>query len=258
MTIENRKIQLINHKSNRNIIIIKKELSIDEPFCIYLDQDYYGTLIATPSQKKELSIGYLFTEGIIDSINDIKSINFMDKDVCIKLNKAANLKESSVNEINFLLTNFKTELNNKITVKLSKIQNDKKINTDKIIEMGADINRRSNIHKKTGGTHSAMLYNINGEFLEFAEDVGRHNAIDKVIGAMMIQKRDLKNSVLICTGRLSAEIIYKTVRAEIPIVITKTVPLISGIRIAEMFGQTLISIRRGQIKVYTNTQRINL
>ena len=256
--MENREIKLINHKSKRNIIITKKELSVDEPFCIYLDQDYYGTLIATPSKKKELSVGYLFTEGIIDSINDIKSINFMDKDVCIKLNKAANLKESSVNEINFLLTNFKTELNNKITVKLSKIQNDKKINTDKIIEMGSDINRRSNIHKKTGGTHAAMLYNINGEFLEFAEDVGRHNAIDKVIGAMMIQKKDLKNSVLIGTGRLSAEIIYKTVRAEIPIVITKTVPLISGIRLAEMFGQTLISIRRGQIKVYTNTQRINL
>ena len=69
--------------------------------------------------------------------------------------------------------------------------------------------------------------------------MGRHNAIDKVIGSMLIEKKDLKKSVLISTGRLSAEIIYKTVRAEIPIIVSRTVPLISGIRLAESYGQTL-------------------
>lgn len=256
MTIENRKIQWINQKSNYNILLIKKDLAIDETFRIFINQDNYITLIATPSQKKELAVGHLFTEGIIDSINDIKSISFRDKDVLMELINTVNLEESSVNVIHFLLSNFETELRNKITIKLSKIKNDKKINISKVIEMGVDINHRSSIHKKTGGTHAAMLYDINGEFLNFAEDVGRHNAINKVIGAMMIEQKDLKNSILISTGRLSAEIIYKTVRAEIPIVITRTVPLISGIRLAEMFGQTLISIRRGQVKVYSNNQRI--
>jgi FdhD protein len=258
LAIENRSIKLINIKPKPEILIVNEELALDEPTCIFVNGDYYATLIATPSQKKELSIGYIFTEGLINSINDIKSISLREKDIFIDLNNEVNLREASVSVMNLILTACDSKPRNKTTIKIPKIEYNMILDVDKIIKMNVDLNHRSKIHRRTGGTHAAMIYNKEGDLQAFAEDVGRHNAVDKVIGSMLIEKKDLQKSILISTGRLSAEIIYKAGRAQISIIVSRTVPLISGIRLAEVMGQTLVSLRNGQVKIYSNSQRIQL
>ncbi len=92
----------------------------------------------------------------------------------------------------------------------------------------------------------------------FAEDVGRHNAVDKVIGSLALGKVDSGTCVLLSTGRQSGEMVQKAARGGIPVVVSMTVPLISGVRLAEVSGVTLASIGQGQLKVYTNADRIKL
>jgi FdhD protein len=103
-----------------------------------------------------------------------------------------------------------------------------------------------------------MACTDDGEVLAFAEDVGRHNAVDKVIGSLALKQVDSGKCVLLSTGRQSGEMVQKAARGGIPVVASMTVPLISGVRLAEVSGVTLASIGKGKLKVYTNAERIML
>ena len=140
-----------------------------------------------------------------------------------------------------------------------KITSDIKLEAEKIWGLVRELNLRSEIYKKTGGTHSAMLCSFEGEVLSFAEDVGRHNAVDKVIGAGILGKVDLGECVLISSGRQSSEIVLKVARSGIPIIASVAGPLRSGIGIADATGITLICFVRGRrMNIYTHHERISV
>ena len=130
------------------------------------------------------------------------------------------------------------------------------VKAETIIDMIRKLNMKSDVHLRTRGTHSAMICTADGEVLAFAEDVGRHNAVDKVIGSIAIDHREPDKCVLLSTGRQSGEMVQKAARGGIPIVASMTVPLISGVRLAEVSGVTLASVGQGKIKVYTSADRI--
>ena len=132
-----------------------------------------------------------------------------------------------------------------------------KIKPQIISKMVSELSKKSEIHLKTGGTHAAMLCLMDGKVLAFAEDVGRHNAIDKVIGSMILNETKLSDCILISSGRQSGEMIQKAVQAQIPIVVSITAPLSSGIKLADMAGITLVCFARGnRLQVYSASQRI--
>jgi FdhD protein len=120
------------------------------------------------------------------------------------------------------------------------------------------LNTKSSVHRRTGGTHAAMLCSGEGGTLAFAEDVGRHNAVDKVIGTHALRGGDLSTCVLLSTGRQSGEMVQKACRVGIPVIASMTVPLISGLRLAEASGVTLTSLGGGRLRVYSGPQRIML
>jgi FdhD protein len=113
------------------------------------------------------------------------------------------------------------------------------------------------VHRETGGTHSAAICGPGGDVFAFAEDVGRHNAVDKVVGSGALRGVDLSGCVLISSGRQSGEMVLKAARGGIPVVASVAGPLESGIRLAEAAGITLICFVRGRhMNVYTNPERI--
>jgi FdhD protein len=131
------------------------------------------------------------------------------------------------------------------------------VNPETILEMVRELSKRSKIHMSTGGTHAAMLCSKEGKVLAFAEDVGRHNAIDKVVGSMLLNERTLLDCILISSGRQSGEMVQKAVQAQIPIVASMTAPLSSGIKLADLAGITLVCFARGtRLQIYTFPQRI--
>jgi FdhD protein len=111
--------------------------------------------------------------------------------------------------------------------------------------------------RRTGGTHAAAICGIDGSFLTFAEDVGRHNAVDKVIGMAALNDIDFGRCFLALSGRLSSEIVLKAARVGLPIVASLAAAIDSGIKIADEVNLTLVGFVRGKhMNVYSSPERI--
>lgn len=140
------------------------------------------------------------------------------------------------------------EIDSKITVKAETIQN-----------CVNNLNRLAETFRKTGGVHATAIYKADGTLLAFAEDVGRHNAVDKAVGKCALQKTDFNECFLTLSGRLTADIVLKAVRVGIPIIASIAATLDSGIEIAKKANLTLIGFVRGRrMNVYNAPERILL
>jgi FdhD protein len=257
--IESKKTHSISFKPSPIISEVHDEVALDEPMCIFVNGDYHATLIATPDMRKELAVGYLHGEDIIESASDIRSINVRGGDVHLELKKAIDLREAAVGMMNLIVTSCGSRPSASTPPQnLPRVESQLQVEAERVLLMLSDLNRRNHIHLRTGGSHAAMLCSSNGDVLAFAEDVGRHNAVDKVIGSLLLRKGNLEEGVLVSTGRLSGDIVLKAARGRIPIVVSMTVPLASGVRLAEESGVTLVSLRRSCLKVYTHPQRIKV
>ena len=258
LVVEERRVTRLILKPNVVSMEIIDEVALDEPTCIFVNGDYHVTLISTSTMKKELAAGHLFSEGVIDSADDILSIKLRGKDVHVYLKKEVDLRTASADRMNLIVTACGSSPRGSINrVRSPKITSSLQVEAEKILKMVTVLAKRSQIHIRTGGTHAAMLCSETGEVLAFAEDVGRHNAIDKVIGSMILKERTLQDCVLISSGRQSGEMVQKAVQARIPIVVSMTAPLSSGIKLANIAGITLVCFARGRrIQIYTAHQRI--
>ena len=119
--------------------------------------------------------------------------------------------------------------------------------------------RRSELFFRTGGVHSAALASPEGEILCFAEDIGRHNAVDKVIGMGFLKDLALPRSLLVSSGRVSTEIVAKAVRAGIPVLVSRAAPTCMSVTLAEEHGLTLVGFARGRrLNLYSRPDRIGL
>jgi FdhD protein len=253
--IDRRRVRLIGLKGQPRTAV-DDELALDEPVCIFVNGEYHATLIATPAMREELVTGYLFTEGVIVSADDIRAMRLEKDRVSVELVREVDLRGASVGVMNLIVTACGSVSRDAKSLEIHRIESDLTVNADRVIGMFAELNRRSTTHGATGGTHAAMLCTPAGGVEAFAEDVGRHNAVDKTIGSMLLRRADIGGCVLVTTGRLSGEIVQKAGRARIPIVVSMTVPLVSGVRLAEAMGQTLVSLSKGTLKVYVNEERI--
>lgn len=121
-----------------------------------------------------------------------------------------------------------------------------------------DFQKKSEVYKLTGGVHSAALTDKE-RILIFAEDIGRHNAVDKVIGHFILEKLPFEGTMMLASGRLSSEIVSKCFRCKIPVIISRAAPTSLAVEIAESSGITIVGFIRGdRLNVYTGKNRIVL
>lgn len=117
--------------------------------------------------------------------------------------------------------------------------------------------KESKLFKETGGCHGAAIYTLDGKLIDLKEDIGRHNAIDKVIGTMILKNQEIHDKILATSGRLTGDSVLKAVRAEIPIVSSLSAAIESGIRLAFAYDITLIGFVRGaRFNIYSHPERI--
>ncbi|MBT7187621.1 formate dehydrogenase accessory sulfurtransferase FdhD [Candidatus Bathyarchaeota archaeon] len=227
-------------------------IAVDTPFCIFVDDLPFRTLISSPEKLRELALGHLLTEGVIKSRDDIseESIRVGRADIYLK-------NPVDLTEINFERERVITTACNTENVDMSILEGLKVKEIDApdpkvIFDLMRKLNENSVNFKATGGTHSAILSYMDDDFIESAEDVGRHNAIDKAIGSGMIHGYPLDKCILACSGRLSGDMVLKAARSGIPIMCSISAPLLSGIKVAEKTGIKLYGfVRARRFNQYT-------
>ena len=245
----------------------KKDLVAEEaPLHIFLNQTHYVTILCTPSQLKELAVGHLFSEGLLKSTDEIQEIRLEKGAKCIvRLKPHVNVEKQIAMAQPFArliisacgstdywpITKLMDRLN------LPEITRDLKVEAKTLLESVKRLNKLAEVFRKTGGVHVATIYSREGKIITLAEDVGRHNAMDKIIGECALRSVDFKDCFAAISGRLTGDIVLKAARMQIPIVISLSAAINSGIEVAKRTGITLIGFARGhRMNAYTHAERI--
>lgn len=226
----------------------------------YLNGKKFLSVMSIAQYQDAHIIGFLLSEAVITSYEDIKSIKVDDDGLKVRVNAIVN-KEGFAN-----LFKEKTLTSGcciGVTGNAEKIFDCSFINTDynikakDILSYMKKFNSPSVLFDNTGCVHKAELVLEDGT-IYVAEDIGRHNAIDKVVGRAFLDKQDIKKSVLYASGRLSMEMVVKCVMHKIPVVVSKAAVTFQGIKSANEHGITLIGFaRNNKMNVYTHSGRIS-
>jgi len=256
ITVPIRKVDSASTSAEQDLV------AVEEPLQIRLGDRDFAITMRTPGQDRELAAGFLFTEGVIDNLNQIRSITADDRGtVTVELAPGV--------EVDFAARNFYVTSSCGVCGKAS-IDGLKaahcsspphripKIDAIVIPQLPDKLRQSQPVFSHTGGLHGAGLFNASGDLLAVREDVGRHNAVDKLIGAMFLDaKTPLNENILMLSGRISFELVQKALMAGIPIVAAVGAPSSLAIETALHFGMTLIGFLRGQrYNVYSGHERL--
>lgn len=215
--------------------------------------------IMTPEDIKYFVYGNLLTEGIIKSKDEIKNYSQEEKDNVISINVNINniLDNEHFKNYNIIWTTCGVPQLQRPGEKFEKIKNDFKIKSDDIFKIKNEIRDKTDLFKKTGAYHYAFLFDKNIKLSDFAYDIGRHNAVDKVIGKILLNNQNIKDKILFTTGRITSDIVLKCIRVKIPIVITRSAPLYNAIILSKKYNICLIGFLRGnRFNIYSNQKII--
>ena len=259
---------------------IEDSISIEEPLEISLkfkDKEKWVTkslsiTMRTPGHDEDLVRGFLFNEQIIQNVKDIDNIEiFGDKvgqyniqnKILITLNNSQNVKISKIKRD--FLTNSSCGVCGKSSLDaLEIIKKDKtpksspKLSKEIIINSPSTLRKNQSEFSKTGGIHASGLFASDGKLISLREDVGRHNALDKMIGDSLINNYLKPNDQFItCSGRLNFELVQKVLMTNIGLMIGVGAPTSLAIDLANRFDMTLIGfVKEDSFNIYTNNQKV--
>ncbi|ACP39200.1 formate dehydrogenase family accessory protein FdhD [Sulfolobus islandicus M.14.25] len=232
-------------------------VAVEEPLnirvCFEKCEDF-AIIMRTPGDDKELSLGFLYSEGVINSIHDVESIEQVKNNaVEVRLNKPVKVR------IRDLIVNSSCGVCGRAFLyTLNILKSDLKVKKELIFSFPEKLREKQSVFNISGGLHATALFDPHGELLLIYEDVGRHNAVDKVVGKLLLEdKVPASNYIMQVSGRLGYEIVSKGIKAGIPIVCGISAPTSLAIEIAEEAGLTLIGFLRGKsFNIYTHDERI--
>ena len=277
----NSKYKVLKYSSN-NFEDVEDLVSIEEPLEISLKykeenkwiEQTLSITMRTPGNDDDLVRGFLFNEQIVKSINNIDSIeSYGDKvgqykiqnKILATLNNSENVNISKIKR-DFLTNSScgvcgKSSLDALEIIKTTKTNaSEPKIAKDVVIQSPDILREGQSEFSKTGGIHASGLFNSDGKLIALREDVGRHNALDKLIGCALEKKQfDPKNQFITCSGRLNFELVQKVLMTDIGIMIGVGAPTSLAIDLANKFDITLVGfVKRDSFNIYTNNKKVKV
>jgi len=245
-----------------------EELAVEAPCEIRLDGRSYVLLMATPTNLEHLALGFCITEGIVSDPQEVLGISlgqgelpgvgpvfWADVSLPPELARRARARRSAPAATSCGLCGLESfrdlgggisPVESSLTVEMGAIQN-----------LFTAMEAGQRIYRRTGAAHAVALGTAQGELLNLAEDVGRHNAMDKSLGMALDQGRDLSQCVCTVSGRISLEMALKAARAGVPVVCSVSAATSLGRQICDQAGVTLVGfVRQGRATVYCHSGRV--
>jgi FdhD protein len=247
------------------VISEEDRIVVEEPLELRLGRTSLAVTMRTPGEDQELALGFLLAEGIIRKCSDVAAIagpvRSLPNVVTIKLRPGLRFNRARLMR-HFYATSScglcgKTALE-AIRVRSRPVSSELRVPLELLYSLPDQLREAQDTFAETGGLHAAALFDEQGKLLILREDVGRHNAVDKVIGAALIQNHlPLQRHILLISGRGSFEIMQKALVARIALVAAVSAPSSLAIALARRFKITLVGfLRDGRCNVYAGEERI--
>jgi FdhD protein len=255
---------------SENIESAADTLATEEPLEIRIgfgkEHRAVSITMRTPSNDKELAAGFLFTEGILHSAEQIKSIKhcgkFPNNQNTIRIDLNENVKIDFKRLERHFYTTSSCGVCGKSSLEALQVAGAKRISQKDSPKIPAEIihglpetlRKNQAVFDETGGLHAAALFDFAGNLIDLQEDVGRHNAVDKLIGAQFLAGNlPLGEKILFLSGRASFELVQKAVMAQIPVICAVGAPSSLAVEAAREFNITLLGfVRERRFNVYSN------
>ncbi len=228
----------------------------EAPWTIHVNGQELVTLYCTPHQLNFLVLGFLASEGLIEDLDDVlllESCEDQEGVIDVKLNG----REVSSGGTPILLSGCGRGVTfDDLSGSHPKMQSSLRVSADQVSRLMRELRHQSPIHQAAGGTHSSAL--SDGErLLVVAEDVGRHNTLDKIRGHCLFHGISTKDRLLLTTGRISSEMVSKAVKMEVPIVASRSTPTDLAVKLAREWEMTIVGyVRSGKMNIYSRADRV--
>ena len=217
---------------------------------LFVNGEPWLTFICSPIALEALAIGFLFNENVITSLAEVKDLNLTDEGRRIEVQ----LNHHTTKPTQFHRTSTGVSLQPHLVAR--KVGADLSIQARKVITLYDQLMAQQTLHDQVGGFHSAGL--SDGEGIPIiVEDLGRHNCVDKLAGLYLLQGAQFTPRALLLSGRISSEMVYKTLALSIPLIVSRTSPTSVAVQIADSAGITLIGyLRKAQFDIYSHPERL--
>ncbi|MBN1662940.1 MAG: formate dehydrogenase accessory sulfurtransferase FdhD [Deltaproteobacteria bacterium] len=229
---------------------------------IFINGTEYASLLCLNQFTEELALGFLYSEGVIDSMDDIASITYNPRLFAVMINLApgrAVEKCESLRSVTSGCGKCYTYINPLKHEKFLAVSSADRFPLSNILHIMKDFERRSEIYREIGGVHSVLFHH--GEFSVFNEDIGRHNCFDKITGVLLKNSKMglTEDAMLFVSGRVSSEIMTKVIRLGVPVLVSRSTPTVAAANLAREYNITLLGYVRSKSGfVYSGEERLLL
>lgn len=269
--------------TNVNIIAFRQEshssrpdvLATEEPMEIRLHGPNQkpvsiSVTMRTPGNDFELAVGFLYSEGLLSSMEQLRTVCYCEdvaaseqlyNIVTVELNSTfiGNQRERSFNASSACGLCGTTTID-EIKLRTKPVESSISVKNELLLQLPQKLRLHQKIFNMTGGLHGAGIFNLDGELELIREDIGRHNALDKVIGHYFLNSQQfLAEKILVLSGRIGFELVQKAAVAGISIIVAVSAPSSLAVQSAHELGITLVGFTRGdKANIYTHAQRVEL
>ena len=236
----------------------------EKPFYLFVDKTFWATILCSPTELKELAVGHFLSEGILRSTSEIEEVVLKESEgTCYVKVKPEVHVENRVKISRLHARVIPSACGSgspyQFAGKIPYVKSKLKVQAQVVFESVKQLNFKAEGFRLTGGLHVAAIYRADGELIALAEDVGRHNAVDKVIGMAALKNVDFDECFLALSGRMSGDVAFKAAKVGLPVIASLAAALSSGIAMGENANLTLVGFVRGKrMNIYTGSDRITL
>lgn len=257
---------ILRHEAGQSSTERLDHVAAEEPLEIRIEGHSVAVVMRTPGHDRELAAGFLVTENLVHAASDIFDITQCgttneDNVINVTLRNPALFEPAKLTR--HVFSSSSCGICSKATIDAVRqsfpaVEDDCRIAAETLLRLPARLREKQETFEQTGGLHACALFGVSGNIQAVREDVGRHNALDKLIGLALLENRlPLRAQVLLLSGRVSFEMMQKAVAAGIPIVAAISAPTSLAVEFARESNQTLIGFLRGEtMNIYAGAQRV--
>jgi FdhD protein len=240
---------------------LQGQVAREYPLTVLFNGEQLATLLCSPDDMENLAVGFLYSEGLVAGREELRDIALDEQRGVVRVETSS---AAVMDRELFMKRVITTGCGRGISFysfadleqKQQKVVSAVTVTPAQILDLMRAFQTRSEIYQRTHGVHGAALCDASGIIL-FKEDIGRHNAIDKIFGHCLRQEIPLADRIIMTTGRISSEILFKVAKRNIPILISRSTPTDLAVGLAGDLGITLVGfVRGGHMNVYAEAGRI--